>query len=221
MGVPLDLVAPLPVLGVDRLGTRVAHPTLGELRLGLIGDHQAANAAVAMGIVDALARAGVAAASADAIRRGLADARWPGRLELLRVDEVDVLLDGAHNADGARALAAALERLAPELSGGRVTLVLGVLADKDVAGMVEALRAAPSLRGAFVLATPVPDTARALDAAALAAAWGQGAEPTTSADEALARGRMAARRAGGPLVVAGSLYLVGHVRARLTGGAVP
>jgi folylpolyglutamate synthase/dihydropteroate synthase len=137
------------------------------------------------------------------------------------VGGIDVLLDGAHNADGAGTLAAALGPLAPHLAAGRMTLILGILADKDVTGMLQALRSARPLRTARVLTTPVPDSPRTLDAATLAAAWGPGARSTASADEALERGLVIAAAEGGPLVVAGSLYLVGHVRGRLTGGAVP
>ena len=205
--------------GLD--GLRVAHPVSGELRLGMLGAHQAANAAVALGVVEALGDAGIATVGPDAIRRGLADVHWPGRLEMLRVRGIDVLLDGAHNADGARALAEAVETMDPVWAERRITLILGILADKDVGGMIEALRSAARLRAARVLTTPVPDSPRTLDAAALATAWGPGAQPMASADEALERGLELAATDGGPLVVAGSLYLVGHARGRLTGGAVP
>lgn len=218
MGASLTVTRPIEVVGSDATGQLMRDPTLGELRLGLLGAHQAANAAVALAIVDALRQAGIATASVDAVRRGLADARWPGRLELLLVEGVEVLLDGAHNADGARALAAALDTLAPYLAPGRATLVLGILADKDVAGMLDALRSSPVLRDARVLATPVPDSPRTLDAEALAHTWGAGARATASPDDALGTGLALAADAGGPLVVAGSLYLVGHVRGRLTGG---
>jgi dihydrofolate synthase/folylpolyglutamate synthase len=211
----------LPVVSSDASGLRLDHPNLGELRLGMLGAHQSANAAVALGVVEALGEAGIASVAPDAIRRGLADARWPGRLELLDVDGVAVLLDGAHNADGAGALAEAVTTIMPASTGGRVTLILGILADKDVAGMVDALRSAPPLRAARVLTTPVPGSPRTLDAPALAAAWGPAAQPTDSVDEALERGLELATAAGGLLVVAGSLYLVGHVRGRLTGGAIP
>ena len=75
--------------------------------------------AVADGLLDALEAAGIARVPADARRRGYAEARWPGRLELVTADGRDVLLDGAHNADGAAALASALEDLRPHALGGR------------------------------------------------------------------------------------------------------
>jgi dihydrofolate synthase/folylpolyglutamate synthase len=221
MGVPLRVVEPLPLVASGMDGLRVVHEHLGELRLAMLGAHQAANAAAALGVIEALAKAGIAEVAPDAIRRGLAEARWPGRLEALRFEGVDVLLDGAHNVDGARALAEALRTLEPEGAARPVTLILGILADKDVVGMVEALRVAPTLREARVLTTPVPDSPRTLDAQALADLWGRGARPAVSVDEALAQGLEHAAHDRGLLVVAGSLYLVGHVRGRLTGGVVP
>lgn len=221
VGAPLEIVEALSVLDMGRDGLVLAEPALGPVRLGLLGAHQAANAAVALATVEALAQAGIARSGPDAIRRGLAEVRWPGRLELLSSDGIDILLDGAHNTDGALALALAFDALRPHLAPGRPTLVLGVLADKDVTGMVAALRTARPLREARVLTTPVPDSPRTLDGSALARAWGPGAIPTSSADEALHEGLAQAAREGGPLVVAGSLYLVGHVRGRLTGGALP
>src|SRR6185295_20231908 len=70
-----------------------------------------------------------------AIRAGLRGARWPGRFQILRRDPL-VVLDGAHNPAGARALAASLRAYFP---GRPVTFVIGVLADKDARGILAAL----------------------------------------------------------------------------------
>ena len=70
-----------------------------------------------------------------AMRAGLTDARWPGRLERVRWRGADVLLDAAHNPAGARALADYLR----EIGWRDVTLVVGAMRDKDVAGMLTAL----------------------------------------------------------------------------------
>jgi dihydrofolate synthase/folylpolyglutamate synthase len=240
MHVPLRVTPPLPVVDMDRLGTTMAHPDLGELRLGLLGRHQAANAAVALGTLDALRDADIADSSELAVRMGLAEVRWPGRLELLTVTvdpdggfrsspagprpvagSVDVLLDGAHNAAGASALAAAVDDLRAHLAAGPVTLLLGILADKEVTRMVDALRAAASLRQAQVITTGVPDTPRALDPTDLASAWGAGARAVAPVDTALDEALEQARSLGGPLVVCGSLYLVGRVRGRIVGTGPP
>src|SRR4029079_14784766 len=85
--------------------------------ISLRGRHQAENAAVADAVLDALASARIARVPDDARRRGYESATWPGRLELLRVDGHDVLLDGAHNPAGAAALATALDDLRPHLLG--------------------------------------------------------------------------------------------------------
>jgi dihydrofolate synthase/folylpolyglutamate synthase len=217
LGVPLTIAAPAAVLSVDRDGLEVDLARLGRTRVGLRGRHQAANVAVADALLDALAAAGVATVPDDARRQGYASARWPGRLELLEIGGRDVLLDGAHNPAGAAALAAALDELRPFLADGRLTLITASMADKDVAGVVRALAAATSLRNARIVATQV-DLRRALPAADLARAWranGDGdrivvvePDPATALEAALGG-------PPGPIVVAGSLYLVGAVRARL------
>ena len=220
LDVPLAVRPPAPVLGWDRDALRVELPTLGAVPIGLRGRHQAANVAVADGLLDALEAAGLATVPADARRGGYASARWPGRLELLDVAGRDVLLDGAHNEDGARALAQALDDLVPFLHPGPLTVVWAAMADKDIEATVRAIASSPTLDGATVLCTAV-DAPRALDPEALAKAWRAGADslgrttqvravkpPAAALDQALGTG-------DGPIVVAGSLYLVGEARARL------
>ena len=221
---PLTVVEPAPLLGWDRDGIEVELPRLGRTRVGLRGRHQSANVALADAVLDALEAAGIARCGPDARRRGYAAARWPGRLELVGHGSLDVLLDGAHNPSGAAALATALDDLRPHLRGhggspdpeAPITLVTASMADKDVDGVIAALAASPALREATVICTRV-DLARSLPAEDLAARWAEIApdvrvsairEPT----EALARALV---RAKGPVVVAGSLYLVGTARARL------
>lgn len=184
----------------------------GPLTLALRGDHQIRNALVAVRALEAVRRTGIRVTGA-AIERGLAEVEWAGRLELIQVqDGPRVLLDAAHNIEGATALAAYLERWHPE----RPTLVLGVMRDKDVAGIVSAL--APVVSS--VIATAAA-TSRALPARDLAARIGAiaadvpvRAEPdaVTAVEQALAAGRT--------VCVAGSIYLVGAVRDRLRRRAI-
>jgi dihydrofolate synthase/folylpolyglutamate synthase len=133
-----------------------------------------------------------------------------------------VLLDGAHNPDGAAALAQALDDLRPHLEGGRedpprpLTLVWASMADKDVAGTLAAVAQAGCLAGATVVATSLP-VPRALPAADLAEAW-RAARPDATVHAEPEPGAaldLALRVAPGPVVVAGSLYLVGDARGRL------
>lgn len=220
LDVPLEVAPPAPILGWTRDALRVDLPGLGPVDVGLRGRHQAANVAVVEALLDALGSVGLASVPADARRRGYADARWPGRLELVEAAGREVLLDGAHNEDGARALAQALDDLRPHLAGGPLTVVWASMADKDVAATLRAVTATPTLDDASVIATAV-DVPRALLPDALAAAWREAARetgrrldvrtaptPEAALDAALAT-------AAGPVVVAGSLYLVGEVRARL------
>ena len=134
----------------------------------------------------------------------------------------EVLLDGAHNPDGAAALARALDDLRPHLAGGGetppapVTLVWASMADKDVSGVIAAVAASASLAGATVVCTAI-DLPRALPAQDLAAAWRAGlpgADVRTAPTPAAALD-LALRTGRGPVVVAGSLYLVGEARSRL------
>jgi dihydrofolate synthase/folylpolyglutamate synthase len=222
MGVPLAVVRAPAVVELGREGIVVELPRLGRTRVGLRGRHQAANVAVADATLDALEAAAIATVPRAARLDGYAAARWPGRLELLTIDGRDVLLDGAHNPAGAASLADALDDLRPYLHGGggsqdgSATLVVGVMADKDVEGIVAALARSDALRGARIICTRV-DSERALPADRLAAVWEAiGGERTiiveprvpTAVDRALATG-------DGPIVVAGSLYLVGAARALL------
>jgi dihydrofolate synthase / folylpolyglutamate synthase len=218
---PLTEVDSPALLGWDRDGIEVELGRLGPTRVALRGRHQAENAAVADAVLDALGAAGIATVDPEARRRGYAGAAWPGRLELLRVDGREVLLDGAHNPAGAAALALALDDLRPFLDGGRdeapppMTLVHGSMADKDVDGIIRALDGSAALAGAAIIATQVPGE-RAMPAPELARRWRTirpAASTTVVADSAAALDR-ALRDARGTIVVAGSLYLVGEARRR-------
>ncbi|MFH0750790.1 MAG: bifunctional folylpolyglutamate synthase/dihydrofolate synthase [Chloroflexota bacterium] len=228
IGASLVEVVPARVRAMDLEGLVVDLPGLAGTRIGLLGRHQAANVAVADAVLDALGRAGIAVVPPAARRAGYAAARWPGRLELVALPgagpagaDAEVLLDGAHNPAGAAALAAALDELRPLLRGGGearpapVTLVLAIMGDKDVEGVLGALSAAPSLAGARVVATQV-EGPRALPADALAARWATVAGARSGPVSVIPEPAAAVARAvaaEGPVVVAGSLYLVGAARA--------
>jgi dihydrofolate synthase/folylpolyglutamate synthase len=175
--------------------------------VGLAGPHQRTNAALAAAALRALDARGVHAPE-GAIAEGIARARWPGRLE----EVAGVLLDGAHNPQGAAALAEGLRALYP---GRPVELVFGVLADKDHAGMLAAL--APAVRRVHVLAPNSPRARPAGDVEALARSLGVVADVHLDLGDALACARRAAVD-GGIVCVAGSLYLVGEARQRLGAG---
>jgi dihydrofolate synthase/folylpolyglutamate synthase len=215
MGVPLTEVVAPPILGWDRDGIDVDLPRLGPTRIGLRGRHQAENAATADAVLDALEAAGIARTPDAARRAGFASAAWPGRLELIRAEGHDVLLDGAHNPAGAAALATALDDLRPFLQAGPLTLVTATMADKDVDGLIGALALASALVGARIVATTLPGS-RAMPADELADRWRRGGpSEDVHAEADPERALTRALGSDGPVVVAGSLYLVGVARARL------
>ena len=181
------------------LGARVASMTIG-----LPGDHQKANAAVALRLLEAIdddATLGLRI-GADAMRAGLAQVRWPGRLESFTHGGCRVVIDAAHNAAGARALAAHLLAMAP--SG--VTLVFGALQDKQITEMLSAL--APVVVSVVCTTAPNPRAMTADELVLLASALGLRAEAVPDPISAVAH----ACAAGGPVVVAGSIFLIGPVR---------
>jgi dihydrofolate synthase / folylpolyglutamate synthase len=169
--------------------------------VGLPGAHQRANAAAALAVLDDLEMAPSRPRDAAEI---LAHVTHPGRFEIAG----DVILDGAHNPHGARALAATLRE-----RDVRPVLVIAVSADKDVRAIAEAL--APEVSA--VIATRYQQE-RALDAVTLADAFRFAGRPErveTAPDFEAAIAR--ARVLGSPILVAGSLFLVGEARMFLLG----
>jgi dihydrofolate synthase/folylpolyglutamate synthase len=208
--------APMKLLGqefsIQPVGSdfvyRGARTTLPGLELGLKGPHQADNAAVALAALELLAERGLVT-SGDSIRKGLRDARWPGRLEELP-GTPPIVLDGAHNPMGIEALARALEVL---YAGRPVHLVFGVLADKDHRPMIRALFP----KCATVHLTPLPSP-RSLDPSKyLEDALKLGPKVTAHASpaEALAAARTAASAPNALVLGAGSLFLIGELEKAL------
>lgn len=168
----------------------------------LPGAHQVANLRVALALLEEAARAGLPVRWSR-VPGAVARTRWPGRLQTLP-GRPAVLLDGAHNPEGARALARHLA------DGPPFVLVFGAMADKDVEAMAERL---------FPLASRVVLTRVAQDRAASprelarrAGAFARGAVLAETPAAALARARALAGP-DGRIVVAGSLFLVGEVLA--------
>jgi dihydrofolate synthase/folylpolyglutamate synthase len=202
------------VARIERTATVATNAAGDELRVGLLGRHQAANAAVADGIVDGLIGIGFNVSN-ELRHRGMANARWPGRLELInRVGRPDILLDGAHNPAGVQALSVGISDLLPQVSGSSPTFLIGILANHWQEGMIDPLiDVAPK---AALITTRVPDAAGAsMDPEKIAFAWGAGAVHIADPDRAFDSALQRASQTGGTLVVCGSLYLVGYVRAKL------
>jgi dihydrofolate synthase / folylpolyglutamate synthase len=188
-----------------RLGRELTAPAMP---LGLPGAHQRDNAALALALAGAVLAARQRHLDPTTVADALADVRWPGRLEPVADD---VLLDCAHNADGAASLAAALADLAP---GRRVVLLVSVVDDKDPGGMFSALA-----RTAAAVVVTRSSNPRALPTDHLAAVARTHFAAVTAIDDpltALATARRLAAPAG-LVVVCGSMFLVGALRAHLLG----
>ncbi|HXG46352.1 MAG TPA: folylpolyglutamate synthase/dihydrofolate synthase family protein [Methylomirabilota bacterium] len=191
--------APLTVVAADP--TSEAWGLDPPPRLGLLGEHQWANAALAVATVRLLRETWPV--SEAALRRGLETVSWPGRLQVVRRGEQTLLLDGAHNPAGAVALRAALARHFGERAP---TLILGVLADKAWSAVCEVL--APVARRILLVPVQSQRTARPEDLWPVVRVANATAEVLTCSSLAEALERAARDEF---IVVTGSLYLVGEV----------
>ena len=204
-GVPLSLegrdlrVTPLDFsLEAQRLHLEGPDWRIPDVACGLLGVYQPGNALLAAAAARELG------ADEGAIRAGLRGARWPGRFQIFRRDPL-VILDGAHNPAGARALAASLRAYFP---GRPVTFVIGVLADKDAGGILAALR--PLAARVILTASANP---RAAPPDALRALLPAGARVATARSPQDALTMAIAEDPRGIVCVAGSLSLIGDVLA--------
>lgn len=188
-----------------------------EVFLPLHGAHQAHNAALALAAVEVFFGAGERMVEVDTIREGFAAVASPGRMEVVRTGPT-VMLDAAHNPHGAQALATAL---AEEFSFDRLVGVVGVLADKDAAGLLGALE--PVLDSVVVTQAATPRVMPVDDLAAIAVEV-FGDDRVTVApglldalDAAIALVDDPAAAGGMGVVVTGSVITAGQARALLAG----
>jgi dihydrofolate synthase/folylpolyglutamate synthase len=185
--------------------------TWPELELNLLGEHQAANAAVAIACIEELTRQGWHI-SERAVREGLAEVQWPARMEVVSARPW-VVLDCAHNVASALAL---VETLLTSFPPSRRWLIFAGSNDKDLAGMFRAL--APHFHHAFLTryttnprATPPEQLAELLASA--------GPLPFSIHDIAEAALAVARQMVGAEdlLCISGSVFLAGELRPMLTG----
>lgn len=185
---------------------------LTGLSLPLSGIHQMDNAACAVALLEAAAERGIRLTD-EALRKGLHDVTWEGRLEVIEREPL-VVLDGAHNPAAADAVARYLSEFRQGHPGCRVHLVMGMMRDKDMAGILSSLTSVAD----HVTLTHV-DMPRAATVEELRACLppdGPTVEAVDSVADALDRAK---RRASSSdlICVTGSLMLVGEVKALLKG----
>lgn len=200
---------------VDQHGTRFAvrwgERWLEDLRVPLLGPHQAGNGGVAVAAAQVLAGRGLAVPE-EALRCGLGAVRWPGRMELWP-GQPALLFDGAHNAEGAQVLAEGLQAVFP---GRQPVFVLGMLGEKPIDAVLSTLL---PLGQAAVLTAPRVGRGAPADPAELARR-ARGLVPRLAVEADPLEALALARSWAGPeglVCVAGSLYLVGELQGLLAG----
>ena len=179
-----------------------------SFQLGLMGRHQIINASIAVKCIDRLAKKGFAV-NESALAGGLKGIRWPGRFQIMETGisgkSVKVILDGAHNPAAASALSETISEY--PLSGEKPVFLIGMMRDKDYCGFLRNLS-----RHLEKVIVTVPVSGRAMDPHMLADTV-QSVRPDADVEvhsEHTAAFFSAVRR-GTPVVVTGSLYLVGNI----------
>lgn len=182
-------------------------PEFGELKTSLIGEHQVKNAFTAFTAISLLRKNGVKLED-EAIRRGIENTRWAGRLELMKKNPT-IIIDGAHNEEGAQALGRAIDDY---MGDKNIKLVLGMLSDKDVDKVTSIL--VPRVKR--VIAT-VPDSDRALSADELKAKILKFEKEVISIPNISDAVDYSIKESNKDdvIIFAGSLYMIGEVRSIL------
>jgi dihydrofolate synthase/folylpolyglutamate synthase len=191
-------------LAGQKLKIESSTATYGGVKLALLGAHQLGNTAIAIAALEELAAQSGMELPERAVKTGLAGVSWPGRLQVLGQDPL-LLVDGAHNPQGAGVLVKALEELLP---GRPLGLVLGMCADKDID------RYLPPFAGLVKRCWAVPlNNERGRPAAEVAAKAGRLGCPveTASVPDALEASTAWSRQNRGAVCVTGSLFLAGEV----------
>lgn len=183
-------------------------PYLG-IHLPLLGKHQLYNAAVVLTIVKALRERGLTI-SDEAMREGIASVSWPGRFELVARNPL-FIVDGGHNPQCIEAL---VNNVREYLGGKRLTILTGVLADKDYGDMYQDMA-----QYAAEFVTVTPPNPRALPAQELKAYLERFGKPVTACDTVAEGVALAKKLAGadGVVLAYGSLYMVGDIEAAARG----
>lgn len=197
---------------VDGGGTRFSVRGLAtdypQLWMPILGGHQAENAATAIAAVEAFLGAATQPLNDEVLRVALADTTSPGRMQVISREPL-VVLDGAHNPAGARALGVAWGEY---LSAPKTVGLLGMLEDKNV---VDTVRELSGIFESFVVSQP--HSPRAMPAAELAQVvereLGLQVFVEPELERAWARAREIAHSTQSALLVTGSLYLTGNVLA--------
>lgn len=179
-----------------------------DLEIQLIGDHQINNSMLALSAIEVLKELKNLNLNEEDIRKGLLNTRWPGRIEKI-MDKPTFIIDGAHNEDGARSLAKAIEK---NFNGKKATLLIGMLEDKDIDGVLEILM--PYFNKVI---TTTPDNDRAINCETLKEKISKYVDDIVAISNIEDAVNYTLRNAKEDdiIISAGSLYMIGTVRTIL------
>ncbi len=213
----LEVNAPIIRLGEDFTVTGIHSDLHGQLmrfagrnlkmdqaRTAMLGKHQLKNAATALAAAQGLRELGLNV-SEDAMHTGLAEARWPGRFEVMSTSPL-LIMDGSHNTHGMAALRETLDELLPKED---LLWVAGMMADKEVSAMLDYLSGRQV--SLYACAPKIPRAMTAEQLATAAGKLGITAHPFDSVGAALSQALLD-WRPGQAVLVAGSLYVISEAR---------
>jgi len=176
-----------------------------NMEIKLIGEHQVNNAVLALTVIKVLRDERHIEISDEAIKRAFLNTRWPGRIEKIK-DCPTLIIDGAHNEDGARSLSKALEK---NFKGKKMTLLIGMLKDKDIDSVLEIL-----MDKFDKVITTTPDSDRAISCDELKEKIEKYVSDVTAIPkiEDAVKYTLENAQDDDIIISAGSLYMIGHVR---------
>ncbi len=182
-----------------------------DLRISMVGEHQIENAIAALSAINLLEERGDVQIQRDKLYSGMQKAKQIGRFEVLTAPNAKpvVIIDGAHNPDGANVLRNAVKDFCPRK---RILLVTGMLADKDTARILETFR---DITSDFIATEPVnPRRMKKEDLKAAIEKLGARCEADADAEEAVCEA-LRRKEDYDVILFAGSLYLIGQIRGVL------
>lgn len=176
-----------------------------DLEIKLIGEHQINNSILAMSVIKYLKDIKLANISEESIRKGLITTKWPGRIEKIKENPI-FIIDGAHNEDGAKSLAKALDKNFKER---KLTLLIGMLEDKDIDSVLDIL-----LPHFNKVITTTPSNPRAINSDVLKGKVLKYVDDVTSKHEIedAVNYTLETSNKDDVIISAGSLYMIGTVR---------
>ncbi|HBF4286329.1 bifunctional folylpolyglutamate synthase/dihydrofolate synthase [Clostridioides difficile] len=184
----------------------VMKETYRDLEIKLIGEHQINNSILAISVIKYLKDINkLANINEESIRKGLINTKWPGRIEKIKENPI-FIIDGAHNEDGAKSLAKALDK---NFKGRKLTLLIGMLEDKDIDSVLEIL-----LPHFNKVITTTPSNPRAINSDILREKVLKYADDVTSKHEIedAVNYTLETSSEDDIIISAGSLYMIGTVR---------